>query len=78
MTNKALRFLNTKTGMLTVLVACVVGGAYYVRKKAPVAMGNAALNATNPILNGAVNWVGQKVTGNEDWTIVGAVYDEVD
>lgn len=78
MTNKALKFLGTKTGVLTVVVVCVVGGAYYVRKKAPAAVGNAALNATNPIINGVANWIGQKVTGNDDWTLAGAVVDGVD
>jgi hypothetical protein len=74
-----MKILDTKAGM--VLALGVVGVAsLYLFKKSIADGAAAAAQSINPvndenIFNQGVLAVGQKITGNENWTLGGAIYD---
>lgn len=68
------KVLDSKVGVVVVGVAAVVGLALYMRSKGGV-IGNAGFNMVNPVLNGAANYAGQSITGDDDWTVAGTIYD---
>ena len=73
------KLLNSKVGAVGAVAIVGVVGIWYAKKQAAAALGVAgdAINPVNDgnIFNQGVLAVGRKLTGNNSWTLGGAIYD---
>lgn len=75
------KFLDTKAGMIVTLAAVGAVAIYFGEKKAreaAAAVGN-AVSPTNPnnIFSSGVDSVGASLTGNENFSLGGWIYDKI-
>lgn len=73
------KLLDTKAGAALVMGAVVIGAIYYFKKDITDGV-NSAGQAINPvnndnIFNQGVLAVGQKITGDSNWSLGGWIYD---